>query len=111
MKNYVIKPGTRGMFSVNLENNEFDVVDPMSSHIDWVYDVPEDGVLKIANGEDKQVKAGDKIIVFYTSPYTKHVAVVVSNEEWNENVKLEREYNEKMVHKADCDRECDCKRA
>ena len=93
MRNYVIKPGYRGMFLINTENEEVDVIDSMSSHIDWVYDVPEDGILKITNGETKEVKKGDKVIVFYTSPYTKNIAIVVNSAEWNENVILEKEYN------------------
>jgi hypothetical protein len=93
MRNYVIKPGYRGMFLINTENEEVDVIDSMSSHIDWVYDVPEDGILKITDGGTKEVKKGDKVIVFYTSPYTKNVAIVVNNAEWNENVEFEKEYN------------------
>lgn len=93
MRNYVIKPGYRGMFLINTENEEVDVIDSMSSHIDWVYDVPEDGILKITDGGTKEVKKGDKVIVFYTSPYTRNVAIVVNSAEWNENVELEKEYN------------------
>lgn len=104
MKNYVIKPGYRGMFSINTENEEVDVIDSMSSHIDWVYDVPEDGVLKITDGETKEVKKGDKVIVFYSSPYTKNIAVVVTNAEWDENIKLEEEYKNKQKS----DTRCEC---
>lgn len=93
MRNYVIKPGYRGMFLINTENEEVDVIDSMSTHIDWVYDVPEDGILKITDGGTKEVKKGDKVIVFYTSPYTKNVAIVVNSAEWNENIILEKEYN------------------
>lgn len=107
MRNYVIKPGYRGMFSMDKENEEVDLIDSMRSHIDWVYDVPEDGVLKITNGETKEVKKGNKVIVFYASPYTKNIAVVVDSAEWNENVLLEEEYNNDQKNKSCCG-ECDC---
>lgn len=106
MRNYVIKPGYRGMFLINTENEEVDVIDSMSTHIDWVYDVPEDGILKIADGGTKEVKKGDKVIVFYTSPYARNVAIVVNSAEWNENVELEKEYNS-IPKNNNCDECCE----
>ena len=89
MRNYIIKPGVRGVFSMDAELNDFDVIDPIASHIDWVYTIPEDGEVQLKNGAKKQVKKGDVVVVFYTSPYTKNQFVVVDSEEWRENIKLE----------------------
>lgn len=101
MKNYIIRPGTRGMFSVNTENVEdVDIIEPIRSHIDWVYAVPEDGVLNVANNK-KAVKKGDVVIVFYKSPYSKNIAIVVNSDEWNENIVLENEYDAKETHKCE----------
>ena len=42
MKNYFIKPGLRGMFSIEKETFDMDVVNNIYSHIDWIYVVPEE---------------------------------------------------------------------
>lgn len=108
MRNYIIKPGVRGVFSMDAELNDFDVIDPIASHIDWVYTIPEDGEVQLKNGAKKQVKKGDVVVVFYASPYTKNQFVVVDSEEWRENIKLEDEYKEAQKQSDNESQCCDC---
>lgn len=98
MRNYIIKPGTTGLFSIDVDSMKstddmkFDVAKPINSHIDWVYTVEEDGVLNLPNNVKKDVKKGDVVILFYEAPYTKNQVVVISSDEWIENITTEREY-------------------
>lgn len=110
MRNYVIKPGFRGMFSMDQENEDYNVVEPMRSHIDWAYVVPEDGVLNISKDEKKEVKKGDIAIVFYASPYTKNTVIMINNEQWKENIQAEEEYENAHKEKCECDMcdQCEC---
>lgn len=108
MKNYVIKPGFRGMFSVEKETFDMDIVKNIYTHIDWVYVVPEDGVLKVPNNTEKDVKKGDIVISFYDAPYAKNPVIVINSDEWAENIRLESEYErqkEKNKNKP-CDADC-----
>lgn len=109
MKNYIVKPGTRGMFSVDTENVEnVDVVETINSHIDWIYRIPENGVV-MCEGQKKDVVAGDLVIMFYKSPYCKNIAIVVHNDEWNENILLEKEYNHNKLSESCTNEYCpDC---
>ena len=62
MKNYVIKPGFRGMISINKETEDIDIVKNIYSHIDWIYMAPEDGVLTMPDKTTKDIKKGDFVI-------------------------------------------------
>lgn len=106
MRNYVIKPGMRGMFSVNAETNEYDVIDYMRTNIDWVYQVPEDGVVHIQGAGDKEVKKDDILILFYSAPHVKHQAIVISSEEWKENIASGKEYEDSKKESKSCE-DCD----
>lgn len=110
MRNYVIKPGFRGMFSVDQEKEDYNVVEPMRSHIDWAYVAPEDGVLNISQNEKKEVKKGDIVIAFYSSPYTKNTVIVIDNEQWKENIQAEEEYENTRKEQCECDmcEKCEC---
>lgn len=107
MRKYVIKPGVRGMFSLDTEAENCDIVEPIRSHIDWIYSIPEDGVMKSlsdstsSTNDEMKVKAGDLVIAFYNAPYTKNQFVVISSKEWKENMDLERSMDQKT-----CDCEC-----
>lgn len=92
MKNYFIKPGFRGMISINKETEDPDIVKNIYSHIDWIYMVPEDGMLTMPDKTTRNVKKDDFVICFYSAPYAKNPVVVVESDEWVENVKLESEY-------------------
>ena len=97
MKNYIIKPGVRGMFDIDVENDKFDVVDYFSTGIDWTYLVPEDGDLTVVlDGENikKSVKKNDIVVVFYKREYTKNRVIVIKNKEWKDNILAERKYDE-----------------
>lgn len=93
MNKYLIKPGIRGMFSIN-ENNELDVQDYLRTTIDWCYRVPEDGVLSLKLDEklkelgieqkDIEVKKDDIVMVFYPKQGLKNILAVVHNEDWIE---------------------------
>lgn len=88
MIKYLLKEGTRGMFSVNTETEAVDVIDYTSTCIDWVYQVPEDGTLFFKDGDstiEKQVHSGNLVLKFYKREGVKNVIVVVDNEEWKEN--------------------------
>lgn len=88
MSRYLIKQGKRGMVSLD-ENDDFDIIDYMRTNIDWVYEVPEDGVLEYKT-EDKvkmyDVKKGNFVIQFYTNPNNVHDIIIIDNKEWKENV-------------------------
>ena len=107
MKNYLIKPGIRGMFSVELDPIKLDVIDVTPSHIDWMYIVPDDGKITLPSGEEAKVKKGDIVVVFYDSPYTKNPVVVINNNEWKENIELEREYKTKQELNKECCGDCE----
>lgn len=107
MKNYFIKPGFRGMISINKETEDVDIVKNIYSHIDWVYMAPEDGVLTMPDKTTKDIKKGDFVICFYGAPYAKYTAVVVESGEWAENVRLESEYErQKEVNKEAIGEDC-----
>lgn len=103
MTKYIIKPGMRGLFSVNHEENKFDVIDYMHTNIDWAYQVPEDGEL-IVEDEMMQVKKDDIVIVFYSRPYKIHKAIVIDSKEWKDNIAAEKAYEEEQRSKktSDC---------
>lgn len=116
MKKYIIKPGIRGMFSVDKENGDLDIVDYLGTDIDWVYRVPEDGTLKIQlrNNEINtyDVKEGDIVILFYLEEYTKNPIVIITNKEWRENIEAKEAYRkEQELKRANNDSpccKCDC---
>lgn len=89
MKNYIIKPGVRGLFSYNPETEDLDYTDYMRTNIDWAYLVPEDGEVKfIEDGNTivKSVKKNDVIIQFYKADGQKNRIIVVKSKEWKENI-------------------------
>lgn len=107
MKNYLIKPGIRGMFSVELDPVKLDVIDSTPSHIDWMYIAPDDGKIVLPSGEETEVKKDDIVVVFYNSPYTKNSVVVVDNNKWKENIELEREYKTRQEPNTESCRYCE----
>lgn len=105
MKKYLIKRGHAGLISVDTETNDLNVTSYLSTGIDWVYRVPEDGVVSIQDTDfkNKEVKKDDFIILFYNSAAPKHAAVVVTSKEWVENIEAKRKLDEAQ----ECDI-CDC---
>lgn len=116
MKKYIIKKNIRGMFSLNEENDDIDVIDYMRTNIDYCYLVPEDGEL-IVNGDTKKVKKNDIIIQFYPSEARPNLVTVVRSKEWKENIASEHKYYEEQEKKLAsaksdccqcCDSACEC---
>ena len=96
MNKYITKDGISVLISFNTETEEVSAVDYLRTHIDWVYQIPEDGVLQTENGE-KTVKKGDIVIKFYPCrEYPITQAIVIRNTEWKNNIKNERLYNESL---------------
>ena len=96
MNKYITKPGISALIAFNTETEEVSAVDYLRTHIDWVYQIPEDGVLQTENGE-KTVKKGDIVIKFYPCrEYPITQAIVIRNTEWKNNIKNERIYNESL---------------
>lgn len=96
MNKYITKAGISTLIAFNTETEEVSAVDYLRTHIDWVYQIPEDGVLQTENGE-KTVKKGDIVIKFYPCrEYPITQAIVIRNTEWKNNIKNERLYNERL---------------
>jgi len=94
MIKYFAKPNMSAMVSFNTETEEVNAVDYLNTHIDWVYQVPEDGILQVEDGE-KNVKKGDFVIKFYNRrEYKMTPVVVVKSAEWKNNIKNEKAYEE-----------------
>ena len=106
MNKYITKAGISTLIAFNTETEEVSTVDYLRTHIDWVYQIPEDGVLQTENGE-KTVKKGDIVIKFYPCrEYPITQAIVIRNAEWKNNIKNERLYNESL-RKECISKECD----
>lgn len=96
MNKYITKAGISALIAFNTETEEVSAVDYLRTHIDWVYQIPEDGVLQTENGE-KTVKKGDIVIKFYPcKEYPITQVIVIRNAEWKNNIKNERLYNESL---------------
>lgn len=95
MKKFIIKDNIRGMFSIDEENDSYDILDYISTNIDWIYQADADGtvILKANDGSticEKQVTAGDLVIKFYKKSYDTNRIVVVSSEEWKQNIEFDK---------------------
>lgn len=91
MKKFILKEGIRGMFSIDEENNDCNILDYINTNIDWIYQVDADGTIVLKDKDDsticeKQVTAGDLVIKFYKKDYDMNRIVVVSSEEWKQNI-------------------------
>ena len=106
MNKYIAKAGINTLIAFNTETEEVSAVDYLRTHIDWVYQIPEDGVLQTESGE-KTVEKGDIVIKFYPCrEYPITQAIVIRNAEWKNNIKNERLYNESL-RKECISKECD----
>lgn len=93
MNKYLITPGMRGMVQLK-EDETMEMHDYTRSDIDWIYEVPADGVLTVSDTDiqNKEVKKDDIIIVFYERKGLVHRAIVIDNTEWKENLAGIRQY-------------------
>lgn len=94
MKKFIIKDSIRGMFSIDEENNSYDILDYISTNIDWIYQADADGTVILKEGDsticEKQVTAGDIVIKFYKKNYDTNRIVVISSEEWKQNIEADK---------------------
>lgn len=113
MKKYFLKPGTSGMVSVDPETVDINIVEYKCTGIDWIYEVPEDGVLSVNNTDiqDRPVKKGNVVILFYADYGLKHRAIIVDNAEWAENMEAYKakqlEDAKKYANEAKCCGDCE----
>lgn len=108
MINYFMKKGVSQIISFDPETENIDSVEYMNSHVDWMYSIPEDGVLSM-NGIKKDVKKGDIIIKFYpTIDYESNPFVVIRNKEWKQNIAAEKKYHEELLAKKEADNAESC---
>lgn len=99
MIKYFMKKGVSQIISFDPETENIDSVAYMNSHVDWMYSIPEDGVLSM-NGVEKDVKKGDIVIKFYqTRDYEITPFVVIRNKEWKQNIAAEKKYYEELQAK------------
>lgn len=113
MKTYLLKPGLRGMLVIDREDpTNLDSIDYMSSQIDWMYLIPEDGELIVKEKDNKetatlQVHKNNVAIVFYDQPYIKNRVIVIDNPQWAENIAARVEYLEKQAAENKCCGDCE----
>ena len=113
MKKYFLKPGVSGMVSVDTDTIDINMVEYTRTGIDWIYEVPEDGVLNVNNTDiqDKPVKKGNIVILFYQDYGMKHRAIIVDNAEWAENIEAYKakqlEDAKKYANEAKCCGDCE----
>lgn len=55
------------LVKIDNETNILDGVEYITSNIDWVYRIPENGVLIYKDGTEKEVKAGDIVFKMYST--------------------------------------------
>lgn len=92
MIKYFAKPGVSSMITFNTETEDINTVEYMKTHIDWIYQIPADGVIQLEDGE-KNVEKGDFVIKFYErNEYDMHPVVVIKSAEWKSNVANEQKY-------------------
>lgn len=53
------------LIKINSESNIIDGVEYITSNIDWIYRIPENGVLVRKDGTEEEVKAGDIVFKMY----------------------------------------------
>ena len=99
MKKYFLKPGTSGMVSVDTDTMDINMVEYTRTGIDWIYEVPEDGVLNVKDTDiqDCPVKKGNIVILFYQDYGLKHRAIVIDSKEWVDNTEA---YKAKQLENA-----------
>lgn len=110
MTKYIIKPGLRGMFKVDPTTNDIDIIDYCRTDIDWMYCVPEDGVVTIKEDETEReipVKAGNMVVQFYSKPYLSHKFVVLDSQEWSENIAARKKYDEEERKRWELEKACE----
>ena len=116
MTKYYMKQGARGVAMFNPDTEDFDVLNYMSTGIDWAYLIPADGEFTFSDKDNKTVtktvKKYDIVLQLYRNEYNKHEFIIIRSKEWRENIKARDAYYEEKAAKQtankcnDCDCEC-----
>lgn len=80
------------------ETENIDSVEPLRTHIDWIYRIPEDGEFTM-NGVTKLVKKDDFVIKFYKTEGFTNPFIVFHSEEWANNIDGEEEAFKNKIEK------------
>lgn len=92
----------------NTETDEINDLGHLTTGIDWIYRIPEDGEFNMA-GKKAIVKKDDIIVKFYQSMYEPFI--VVSSPEWIEALenakKRDEEEKVKCLNKYVCNERCE----
>ena len=104
---------TGGSSLLTMKDNDIKNFDTISNHylnIDWAWVIEEDGTF-VVNEKEYDVKAGDVILVLYAGYREKEVPVkdrrkvrdfvIIRNEDFYNNYKLNKEY-EQNCNMKDC---------
>lgn len=102
MKTLYVQSGY-SMFDIDFENQDVNQHPDSRNAVSRVTLLTEDCIVKNKT-EQKEAKAGDIVVVFYEESFP-HKFVVISSEEWKENIeKYEEHQNENKVKKcSECD--------
>lgn len=96
---------SRGIGKYDTETEVFDMIDYISTGIDWMYMIPEDGEIYYnepdGNTVKKAVKKYDIVIQLYSNRYNKHNILVIRSKEWKENLKAFEDFKRAQ----ECDKE------
>lgn len=71
------------LIKIDNESNILDGVEYITSNIDWVYRIPENGVLILKDGTEEEVKAGDIVFKMYnaTDKYSHDRELIIIKDE------------------------------
>lgn len=102
MKNYHVTTNNQ-VFDVDYENKSIKTIKKAYDHIDGVVVLTEDTKISwdTPEGETKEIegKAGQILVVVYTSDKYPNHCFVIESEELKENIKLEKEFYDKLKEK------------
>lgn len=93
------------LLKIDNESNILDGVEYITSNIDWVYRIPENGVLVYKDGTEEEVKAGDIVFKMYsaTDKYSHDRELIIIKDE-----KLIDYYSRLYQHLLSKKKENDC---
>lgn len=88
------------------ETENISCVEPLRTHIDWIFRIPEDGEFTM-DGVTKFVKKDDFVIKFYKTEGFTNPFIIFHSEEWANNIDGEEEaFEARMTQKNEAC--CDC---
>lgn len=112
MNTYIYTGGGSLLTMKDNDIKNFDIISNYYLNIDWAWVIEEDGTF-VANEKEYDVKAGDVILVLYAGYREKEVPVkdrrkvrdfvIIRNEDFYNNYKLNKEYEQNRNMK-----DCNC---